>query len=162
VRPLADFETAARARLGSIAEELDLESFQAVWLLHESAAATRRHLEERALAPHGLSWTQFEVLWQLWLFGAQDHAEIVADVGVSKASVTAITADLSARGLVARTPSQRDRRRVSYALTRKGIGLMRRLFPPFNRAEAEVSRGLTPDEKVELAALLRRLIAATP
>ena len=161
MRPLAEFETAARARLGSIAEELDLDSFQAVWLLHESAAATRRHLE-RVLTPHGLSWSQFEILWQLWLFGAQEHAEIVADVAVSKASVTAITTELSARGLIARTPSVRDRRRVSYALTRKGITLMRHLFPPFNRAEAEASRGLTPDEKVELAALLRRLIAPTP
>jgi DNA-binding MarR family transcriptional regulator len=162
VRPLAEFETAARARLGGIAEELDLDSFQAVWLLHESATATRRHLEQRALTPRGLSWSQFEILWQLWLFGAQEHAEIVADVAVSKASVTAITRDLSARGLIARTPSVHDRRRVSYALTRKGIALMRNLFPPFNRAEAEASGGLTSEEKVELAALLRRLIAATP
>jgi DNA-binding MarR family transcriptional regulator len=161
VRPLAEFESAARARLGAIAEELDVDSFQAVWLLHESAAATRRHLEQRALTPHGLSWTQFEVLWQLWLFGAQEHAEIVSDVGVSKASVTAITTALSVRGLVARTAGQQDRRRVSYALTRQGTGLMRRLFPQFNRAEAEASRGLTPDQKAELAALLRRLIAGT-
>jgi MarR family 2-MHQ and catechol resistance regulon transcriptional repressor len=162
VRPLAEFETAARARLGSVAPELDLDSFQAVWLLHESASAARRHLERRALARHQLSWTQFEVLWQLWLFGAQDHGEIATDVRMSKASVTAITTALATRGLLARTASDDDRRRVSYALTGQGIGLMRELFPPFNRAEAEVSQGLTPGEKAALAGLLRRLLASAP
>jgi DNA-binding MarR family transcriptional regulator len=158
MRAPEDLEAAAQRRLRPLAPALDLESFQAVWLLHEAAVAARRHLETEALGRHGLSWTQFEVLWQLWLFRSEEHRGIVDAVGLSKGSVTAVTTALGSRGLVERTVDPNDRRRVSFALTRGGRALMQQLFPEFNRAEAHFAEGLTSNDKRQLARLLRQLL----
>jgi DNA-binding MarR family transcriptional regulator len=158
VRSPAELDAAAQRRLRPLAPELDLQSFQSVWLLHEAARVARRHLETEALDRHELSWTQFEVLWHLWLFGAQEHRSIASSVGISKGSVTGVTTALEARNLVQRKADAADRRRVSFRLTRSGTALMRRLFPSFNQAEARFTDGLSPDDKAELARLLRLLL----
>jgi DNA-binding MarR family transcriptional regulator len=158
MRAPEELEAATQRRLRPLAPGLDLESFQAVWLLHAAAAAARRLLEAEALGRHDLSWTQFEVLWHLWLFDTEEHRGIVDAVGISKGSVTAVTTALESRGLVRRAVDPDDRRRVSFALTRQGRSLMRRLFPEFNRAEALFAEGLTSQDKRQLARLLRKLL----
>jgi len=44
------------------------------------------------------------------------------------------------------------------SLEPKGQDVIERLFPAFNRAEAQVSAGLTGHEKNQLASLLRTII----
>jgi DNA-binding MarR family transcriptional regulator len=158
MRSPQELEAAAHSRLRPLAPTLDLESFQAVWLLHEAAAAARRHLETEALGRHDLTWTQFEVLWHLWLFETEQHRGIAASVGISKGSVTAITTALEERRLLHRVADPADRRRISFTLSRSGKSLMRKLFPEFNRAEASFAGGLSAGDKAELTRLLRQLV----
>ncbi len=158
----AEFERAAEEKLGPMALELDLDSFQAVWLLHQTALAARQHLERAVLVKHDLTWTQFEVLWHLWLFGEEELRFIARDVGLSKSATTNVTGVLESRGYLIRSPGVSDRRLVFFKISRKGIGLMKRVFPPFNHAEAEFSAGLDTGDKQQLSSLLRRLLEEGP
>ena len=65
---------------------------------------------------------------------------------------------LEKQGLVTRTRVETDRRRVTVSLTKAGEALIEDLFPRFNQFEVLMSDGLTPDEKRELARLLRIVI----
>jgi DNA-binding MarR family transcriptional regulator len=159
VRSRQEFELAAGQRLASLAPGLDIGSFRAVWLLHEAAASARRQMEEQALRPHAVSWMEFEILWHLWLFGIEGHRGIADELGISKGSVTAVTAALTGRGLLKRVADPADGRLVSFALTRKGFGLMRRMFPEVDRAESAVTSGLSAAERSELARLLGQLLS---
>jgi DNA-binding MarR family transcriptional regulator len=47
---------------------------------------------------------------------------------------------------------------VLVSLEPKGQDVIERLFPAFNRGEAQVSAGLAADEKEQLASLLRTII----
>ncbi len=160
MRSADDFEAAAQRRLAPLAPALDLGAFRAVWLLHEAATAARRQMAAAALTGPGLTWTQFEVLWHLWLFGPEQHRALADELGISKGSVTAVTTALEGRGLVGRAQDGDDRRLVTFALTRNGRAAMRRLFPAVNRAEAAFSGVLQPREKAELARLLGRLVSS--
>lgn len=153
-----DFEEAAERRLGALALELELDSFQAVWLLHQAALAARQHLERAVLTNFDLTWTQFEVLWQIWLFGEQEPRCIARDVGLSKSATTNITSELEMREYLVRRPSTVDKRRVYFKISRRGNALMKRLFPPFNHAESEFSANLDAAQKRQLAGLLRQLL----
>lgn len=51
-----------------------------------------------------------------------------------------------------------DGRLVLVSLEPKGQDVIERLFPAFNRGEAQVSTGLTRHEKDQLASLLRTII----
>jgi DNA-binding MarR family transcriptional regulator len=153
------FEAAARRRLLPLESTLDLDSFQAVWLIHQAADASRRYLTDNALADVDLSWSQFEVLWHVWIFGDQEPRCIADALQQSKSGITAVTTYLENRGLVRRRGDKLDRRRVHVTVTRKGDALMRRFFPRFNAAEAAFSSRLTLPEKSQLAQLLRTLLS---
>jgi DNA-binding MarR family transcriptional regulator len=153
-----DFEAAARRRLLPLESALDLDSFQAVWLIHQAADAARRYLTDNALADVDLSWSQFEVLWHVWIFGEQEPWRIADALQQSKSGLTSVITYLENRGLVRRRPDKRDRRRVHVAVTPKGDALMTRFFPRFNAAEAAFSSTLTMPEKTQLAQLLRALL----
>ncbi|GLZ29283.1 hypothetical protein Lesp02_14730 [Lentzea sp. NBRC 105346] len=158
----ADFEAAAEERLRPIAPELDLESFQAVWLLNQAADAARRHLEEHALLESDLSWSQFDVMWHLWLFGEQESRCVAQALRISKSGMTVIATQLVGRALVKRQVSPADRRRVYLSVTKKGEAFMKRLFPRFNRAEGTFTDALSSQQKKELAGLLHLLLGTNP
>lgn len=155
-----DFEEAAERRLGALALELELDSFQAVWLLHQAALAARQHLERAVLTDFDLTWTQFEVLWQIWLFGEQEPRCIAREVGLSKSATTNVTSDLETRGYLLRRAGTADKRRVYFKISRRGNALMKRVFPPFNHAESDFSSNLDAPQKRQLAGLLRQLLAS--
>ena len=75
------------------------------------------------------------------------------------ASYGCVIAVEESRGLVRRSAHATDGRMVLLALTDAGEALMRRLFPAFNAAEAFVTTRLGTPETVQLANLLRRIVA---
>jgi len=81
---------------------------------------SRRLVEE-----HGLTGPQLATLAELQP-GPLSPAEIAARVHLSRATVTGILERLRKRGLVTRTPSDVDRRRVSIALTELGDRVLAR------------------------------------
>ena len=149
-------------RLAPLSDAIDFESFQAVWLLHQAADAARQFALAEVLDDMDVSWTQFEVLWNMWIFGEHDAGWVAQAAMISKSGLTGVLGQLQKRQLVMRRTSEADRRKVLVRLSPKGTAFMERLFPRYNQAEAEFSSNLSSKQKSELIALLRLMVTPPP
>jgi DNA-binding MarR family transcriptional regulator len=140
---------------------LDFDSMAAISNVFRAANATRNFLERTVLAPSGLSWTAFVVLWVSWIWEPIETRTIAEEGGFSKATLTGVLQTLESRGLIKRNRSQEDKRLVLVTLTAKGRKLMVSLFPEFNKHEQEVLSGLSAPQKRELSAALRQITVFT-
>lgn len=140
---------------------LDFDSMAAVSNVFRAANATRNFLERTVLAPSGLSWTAFVVLWVSWIWEPIETRTIAEEGGFSKATLTGVLQTLESRSLIKRNRSLEDKRLVLVTLTAKGRKLMVSLFPEFNKHEQEVLSGLSAQQKRDLATALRQITAFT-
>ena len=138
--------------------EVDMSAMAVVSNVYRAANALRNHLERTVLAPHGLTWTGWVVLWVIWIWGEIESRHVAAEAGVSKGTLTGVQKTLMSKGLVHRTVHPEDARRVLLSLTDEGERLMEELFPEFNGVEAWMTTELSDAEKVELARGLRALV----
>lgn len=125
---------------------------------------TLLHLNRRLrkeLGPLGITGGQASLLWAIRSKPGLGVRELAELEGVSPPAMTAYVDRLEAAGLVARTRSQRDRRRVELALTDGGVRVLRSAR---SRRTAWLAARLKRLEPEELAAIedalpaLRRLI----
>lgn len=138
--------------------EIDLSAMAVVSNVYRAANAVRNHLERTVLAPHGLTWTGWVVLWVIWIWGEIESRHVAAEAGVSKGTLTGVQKTLMAKGLVTRTVHPDDARRVLLSLTGDGERLMAELFPEFNAVEAWVTTDLDDQGKLALARSLRTIV----
>jgi DNA-binding MarR family transcriptional regulator len=155
-RTLAETERAVAERLDGLA--LDMAAMAVIQNLYRAAGAIRNHLERSVLAPHGLTWTGWVVLWVVWIWSEIEARHVAAEAGISKGTLTGVLSTLESRGLLTRRTHPDDARRVLVALTARGERLMREVFPVFNGQEAAVTSALTPHERLQLAELLRNVV----
>jgi DNA-binding MarR family transcriptional regulator len=139
---------------------LDFGAMAVVSNVFRASTAVRRHLENRVLAPHRLSWTSFVALWVLWVWDEMESRDVAAAVGVSRSTCTGVVTTLERRGLVRRTRGTADARMVRVSLTADGRALIERLFPEFNREEAALTAHLSERQREALAGGLRSLLRA--
>jgi DNA-binding MarR family transcriptional regulator len=151
-------EREVRERLGHL--PLDFGAMAVVSNVFRASTAVRRHLENRVLAPHRLSWTSFVVLWVLWVWGEMESRDVAAAVGVTRSTCTGVVTTLERRELVRRTRGTVDARMVRVSLTAAGTRLIERLFPEFNREEAALTAHLSAGQRDALAGALRSLLGA--
>ena len=165
-RPLSDYdpevvleaESDIRARLGD--RPLDFDALLAVSNIYRAANAVRNRMEREVLAPVGLSWGGFTILFVLWVWGDRETGELAVDCGLAKGTLSGMIQTLEKSGLVARAKHPDDGRRVIVHLEPPGLEAIESVFPRFNEFEARLTEGLDIDEKHELARLLR-LVTAT-
>jgi DNA-binding MarR family transcriptional regulator len=150
---LAETEGRVAEKLGDL--PLDFEAMSVVSNLFRAANATRNYLERTVLAPHGLSWTAFVVLWVTWIWEPIETRQIAEEGGFSKATLTGVLGTLEGKGLLQRSRSDRDGRLVTVAMTDAGRALMRELFPEFNEHERTIAGSVSPERRRELADMLR-------
>jgi DNA-binding MarR family transcriptional regulator len=153
----AEVEVGARLRELGLDVALDLEAMAALSNVFRAANASRAHLERTVLTAHDLSFTAFTVLWVLWVWGEHEFRDVAVNSGITKGTLTGVLSTLERRHLVERRRHDDDRRRLHVALTSLGTDLMAELFVTFNRGETAIAGGLAPDERRELARLLRKL-----
>jgi DNA-binding MarR family transcriptional regulator len=154
---LAETEARVENRLSHM--ELDFEAMAVMSNLFRAASAVRNHFERNVLAPSGLSWTAFVVLWVTWIWEPAETREIAGEAGISKATLTGVLSTLEKRGLAMRSRSADDGRLVLVTLTPAGEKLMADLFPKFNKQEVEVVAPLGQGQRVALADMLRAITA---
>ncbi len=142
-----------QARLGD--HSIDFVSLAAVSNIYRAAAAVRRRAEREILAEVNLSWGGFTILWVLWVWGEMETARLAGECDLAKGTLTGMVSTLEKQGLVERQRVEEDRRRVTVTLTSDGLALIEDVFPRFNRYEVAVTTGLSPQDKQELARLLR-------
>jgi DNA-binding MarR family transcriptional regulator len=138
--------------------EIDMSAMAVVSNVYRAANAVRNHLERTVLAPHGLTWTGWVVLWVIWIWGEIESRHVAAEAGVSKGTLTGVQKTLMTKGLVDRTVHPGDARRVLLSLTDQGEKLMGELFPQFNGVETWVTTDMSDKEKLALARGLRALV----
>ncbi|GLY08692.1 MULTISPECIES: MarR family transcriptional regulator [Actinoplanes] len=151
-------EQAARARIGQLGPDLDLDAARTAAAVHRAAAALRAHVTAEVLRPHDLSWTGFAVLRAVWIGDGLETRYAADAAAVSKATLTGVVRTLQSRGLLAREPRHDDRRLVQLRLTPAGAALLREIYPRFNAIESRVMGGLPARRSRELTAGLRTIV----
>lgn len=151
-------EREVRDRLDHLS--LDFGAMAVISNLFRASTAVRRHLENRVLAPHRLSWTSFVVLWVLWVWGEMESRDVATAVGVTRPTCTGVVSTLERRKLVRRTRGTADARMVRVSLTPAGARLIEQLFPEFNGEEVALTAHLTDAQREALAGALRSLLRA--
>ncbi|RIH59208.1 MarR family transcriptional regulator [Streptomyces sp. SHP22-7] len=115
---------------------------------------------DRALHPHGLGASDFEVLDLLVTEGPEDGSQcrvqnLVGRVHLSQSALSRLIARLEKDGLVERSMCAEDRRGVYVALTRRGRELHARVLP-LQRAVLARMLGDEEDARARAAAPGRR------
>lgn len=150
-------EEVVAARVGEL-HDVDFVAMSAISNIYRVAGAVRNHMERDILGPDAISWTGFTALFVLWVWGPQEARHLAMECGVTKGTLTGIVSTLEGKGLIERSGHRDDGRLVMVAITDRGLGTIRRLFPRFNKHEALVASALTSAEQLQLAGLLRKML----
>ena len=114
----------------------------------------------RMLRPHGLSYSDFDVLATLRRSGApyeQSPTQLQKNVLLTSGAMTACLRRLESAGLISRKAGQPDRRRLSAKLTAAGNAMVERLIDQRFALARDAMAGITPTQFADLEHLLRRL-----
>ena len=134
---------------------------QATLGLLRTADAMKRSLAQ-VIEPHGITPQQYNVL--RILRGAGSDGLPTLSIGErmieQTPGVTRLVDRLERKGLVARTPCPKDRRRVFCRITEKGLDLLKELDDPVNRWDVQAVSVLPPSELDSLITLLDRVRAS--
>ncbi|MBT2226715.1 MarR family winged helix-turn-helix transcriptional regulator [Nonomuraea sp. NEAU-A123] len=113
----------------------------------------------RTFSAHGLDSASFDVLATLRRNGRSlTPAELMKSAMVTSGAITQRLDRLQARGLVSRTPSEKDGRVVHVALTDEGRELIDRVLPDHVETERRLLAALSETRQAALAAELRELL----
>lgn len=134
---------------------------QATLGLLRTADAVKRSLAQ-VIAPHGVTPQQYNVLRILRGAGPDGLPTLTIGERMIEQTpgVTRLVDRLERKGLVARTPCPKDRRRVFCRITAKGLDLLKELDDPVNRWDSLAVSVLPPSELDLLVDLLDRVRAS--
>ena len=134
---------------------------QAALGLLRTADAVKRSLAQ-VIEPHGITPQQYNVLRILRGAGPEGLPTLTIGERMIEQTpgVTRLVDRLERKGLVARTPCSKDRRRVFCRITTKGLDLLKELDDPVNRWDSQAVSVLPPSELDSLIDLLDRVRAS--
>jgi len=117
---------------------------------------------DQGLRPSGLTEVELRALVTVFSQGQTGSfpGELCTALGQSPANITRVTDVLVARGLITRSPSDEDRRRMELHMTQSGETLVRELLPSLCLFSRELFAGFDAVELEQLLGGLRRLFAA--
>jgi len=129
--------------------------------LLRTAEAVKRSLAQ-VIEPHGVTPQQYNVLRILRGAGSDGIPTLTIGERMIEQTpgVTRLVDRLERKGLVARTPCPKDRRRVFCRITAKGLDLLKELDDPVNRWDSQAVSVLPPSELDTLVDLLDRVRAS--
>lgn len=116
-----------------------------------------QRVEMRALAKHGLTIAQFDVLARLSLHEGITQQALADELLVTKGNVCGLINRMVALGLVERRDDPDDKRVNHLYLTLSGATLAQQVIPAHDMLLQSLMDGLTPDAQHQLLGLLRQL-----
>lgn len=128
-----------------------------VYIFLNLLAATYAADVEKLCAAENLTESHYRILWVLCLSGSRKGMTMgeIVDGLVNKASdATRLVDKMERQGLVTRTPSVEDRRRMIVRVTPQGRKVFARLTPRIKKAHVTQMSGLNDTAKRELVTLL--------
>ncbi|MEU1019364.1 MarR family transcriptional regulator [Streptomyces sp. NPDC005900] len=119
-----------------------------------------RRVREQSLVDADLDRPEFDTLHKLaGRGGSASPSRLAADLDLAPASVTGRLDGLERRGLVRRTPSRQDRRRVDVELTEAGRARWHEAMAVIGHEEERLLGVLSAAERALLSDMLRRVMA---
>lgn len=112
---------------------------------------------QETIGDPSLTATQWGILVTLLRHGSLSQNQLGRLTSMDPATTQGVILRLAERRVVERRPDLRDRRRTCVTLTPEGRALVLRLLPNAAEAHARIMAPLTPDEQLQLLALLARL-----
>jgi DNA-binding MarR family transcriptional regulator len=126
-------------------------------LLRDADTAFNRYLTAQ-LATHGVTFSQFQHLRNLWVEDGLTQAELSRRIGIEMASSTAVLDSLEAEKLVTRVRNAADRRKINVFLRPAGAALEAPLMACALEANQRASKGLSKAEVAQLFAIAGQII----
>lgn len=139
--------------------DFDISPLEVVGRVSRLSRLIDRRLAEN-FARHGLENWMYDVLATLWRSGAPHEltaGELVAQTMVTTGAMTNRIDRLAALGFVERRQGQ-DRRTVIVALTDAGRAKVDEVSETHMATEHEILGDLTPNQREQLATLLRKVL----
>ncbi len=103
---------------------------------------------------------QYSLLTALFEHGQMDQNTVALEIGLERSSVAEVLPRLEDRGLIERSPSERDKRVKLVKLSRKGRSLVQRMDAAVRRAHARTIEALPEAERDLFMLQLVRLVEA--
>ena len=126
---------------------------ECISFLTSVAAKAMSRLARDALAPHGITPSQYAVMRGLYERSGQTGAELSATLVIDSATLTGVLDRLERADLLARRPDGEDRRVNRLELTEKGRALMPDLDAAIDRVNEEADRRMGAEAGTLRAAL---------
>jgi DNA-binding MarR family transcriptional regulator len=126
-------------------------------LLGLSSGYAQRLVGERLATLDSRKW-HYAALAALEEFGPDSQSGLSDRTGIYRSDLVATINDLTARGLVVRSPDPADRRRNAIALTDEGRRHLKRLDALIADAEAEFLAPLSATDRAELTRILKLIV----
>ena len=101
--------------------------------------------------------SQKRILMMLLETGPVTQKKLTAQLGIQPGSASEVIGKLEASGLIARTPSQEDRRTTDVVLTEAGLAVAREALAAREKRHETMFSCFTPEEKQTLLGLLEQL-----
>lgn len=102
---------------------------------------------------------QIAVLTMLRAHPSLHQSELARAIGLDKATVSVLVKAMEARGLLQRRPCHANSKRIAVTLTTEGASVAARSRVPCRNADELLVSPLNTEERDQLVALLRRLVA---
>lgn len=128
-----------------------------LWLILMKAHESLRRHADRHIHSLGIGFSDFAVLEVLLHKGPTPVNAIGSLVRLTSGSITAAVDRLERKGLVERRNDPEDRRARVVYLTDEGTKLISCAFADHELAMERAASGLTPEEREQAAALLKKL-----
>ena len=124
-----------------------------------AARVVNRHYD-RALAPAGVTTTQYAILARVDREGAQPLGVLAGRLALDRTTLSRELKPLLAEGLLADKRDAGDARRRVVSLTRRGSGTVKRARPLWAAAQAELVEDFGDERTGLLVAELHALVGA--
>jgi DNA-binding MarR family transcriptional regulator len=127
-------------------------------LLLPKAVARIFEVQDRAVAPIGLTARQALILLSCDLGEANTAAQLAALYGLEASSITRLLDRLEKKRLIERTRSRSDRRKAILILTRRGKAALQRAVSIAGPIAIATWKGVTDQERKTLAAIVTKVL----
>jgi DNA-binding MarR family transcriptional regulator len=134
----------------------DVEAHLGYWLRFVSNHVS--HAFQRALAAQGVSVAEWVILRALFDEDTVVPSQLAVRLGMSRGAVSKLVDRLAAKSLVHKTPSTRDRRSQSVALTTAGRALVPTLAALADENDRVFFAALSASEHQTLLRLMQKLV----
>lgn len=126
--------------------------------LNRASADFTTDLETEVHKPLGLSWSEYRLLFVLWIAGDMEPARVAELTHTSRASISNLSLSLMNMGLIDRRPSLTDKRSVVLSLTDLGVDKVKQAYLDQDARQRKLLAVLTDEEQAILRILLAKMV----